>query len=196
MEFFEVVKKIGIFIICAQAVIHFKPSAKYEKYLRLLVSIMVLVQLIIPVMNMVSKEGEEQFIEKVSELQSSMEKSMGEIETENFQQEQSILNETVEEVKTRFNNIAQNYGLKVYKLEWENSDLSGKITAYVGEENKLDTTLIHIEPIGINSSLNNTDVQKEETNQMISQDILHALSKEFAKALSISEEEIEVKSYE
>lgn len=42
---------LGIFIICAQAVVHFSPSQTYTKYLKLLLSIMVLVQLLQPVLS-------------------------------------------------------------------------------------------------------------------------------------------------
>lgn len=41
---------LGIFIICAQAVVHFSPSQTYTKYLKLLLSIMVLVQLLQPLL--------------------------------------------------------------------------------------------------------------------------------------------------
>lgn len=46
---FQTICRIGIFMICAQAVIHFRPEESYEKYLRLLVSAMVLIQLFLPV---------------------------------------------------------------------------------------------------------------------------------------------------
>ena len=45
----ESIKSMGIFVVCAQTMIHFKPKGAYEKYIRLLVSIMLLVQLLEPV---------------------------------------------------------------------------------------------------------------------------------------------------
>ena len=42
----ENIKSIGVFLICAQMLIHFRPSGAYVKYLRLLVSIMILVQFV------------------------------------------------------------------------------------------------------------------------------------------------------
>ncbi len=47
----EKIRVMGIFIICAQAVIHFSPGKAYHKYLRLLLSIMVLVQLLQPLIS-------------------------------------------------------------------------------------------------------------------------------------------------
>jgi len=42
----ELIKRIGIFMIAAQAVIHFTPGQKYEKYIRLLVGMMILLQFV------------------------------------------------------------------------------------------------------------------------------------------------------
>ena len=45
---FQAICKVGIFMICAQAIIHFRPREAYEKYLKLLVSVMILIQLFLP----------------------------------------------------------------------------------------------------------------------------------------------------
>ena len=42
------VSQIGTFMICAQVLIHFRPDGSYEKYLKFLVSIMILAQLLSP----------------------------------------------------------------------------------------------------------------------------------------------------
>ena len=46
---FQAICRVGIFMICAQAIVHFRPQEAYEKYLKLLISVMVLVQLFLPV---------------------------------------------------------------------------------------------------------------------------------------------------
>lgn len=50
--FLEEIRSVGIFIICARAVIHFRPKASYEKYLKVLTAIIVLVMLITPCFEM------------------------------------------------------------------------------------------------------------------------------------------------
>ncbi len=45
----EVIKRIGIFMIAAQALVHFAPGQKYEKYMKLIVGIVILFQFIKPV---------------------------------------------------------------------------------------------------------------------------------------------------
>lgn len=56
--FMESVCKTGIFIICAQVLLHFRPKASYEKYLKMLVSAMILIQLFVPVSDLFKGDGE------------------------------------------------------------------------------------------------------------------------------------------
>lgn len=44
------ISRIGIFIVCAQVIVHCRPKAAYEKYIRLLVSVMVLLMLCQPIL--------------------------------------------------------------------------------------------------------------------------------------------------
>ena len=45
---YHVIGQVGIFLICAQTLIHFRPRESYEKYLKLLLSVMLLIQLFQP----------------------------------------------------------------------------------------------------------------------------------------------------
>lgn len=56
--FLGVIRNVGIFIVCAQAIIHFRPKASYEKYLKVLVSIIVLVMLMVPCFQMLGNVEE------------------------------------------------------------------------------------------------------------------------------------------
>ncbi|MCM1145962.1 MAG: stage III sporulation protein AF [Clostridium sp.] len=53
--FVELIKKIGIFMIAAQAVVHFAPGLKYEKYIRMIVGVMILLQFLAPVYRMMER---------------------------------------------------------------------------------------------------------------------------------------------
>lgn len=55
--FVNVVCEIGIFMICTGAIVNFRPKASYEKYLKMLVSAMVLVQLFVAIGGFFSAEG-------------------------------------------------------------------------------------------------------------------------------------------
>ena len=45
---YRVIGQAGIFLICAQTVVHFRPKESYDKYLKLLLSVMLLLQLMQP----------------------------------------------------------------------------------------------------------------------------------------------------
>mgnify|MGYP001337806022 CR=1 FL=1 len=47
---YHVIGQVGIFLICAQTLIHFRPRESYEKYFKLLLSIMLLIQLLQPLL--------------------------------------------------------------------------------------------------------------------------------------------------
>lgn len=44
--------RLTIFMICAQAVIYFRPREQYEKYLRFIMNLLILLQFLIPVRNL------------------------------------------------------------------------------------------------------------------------------------------------
>lgn len=75
-ELVGLICKMGIFMICAQAIVHFRPKASYEKYLRLLVSAMLLVQIFVFVGGIFSTEGKEELRERIQQFTSIMENNI------------------------------------------------------------------------------------------------------------------------
>lgn len=82
----EAIVRMGIFMICAQVLIHFRPNGSYEKYMKLLVSVMILAQLFFPVMNLFLEEGRqmedlvEQFQEQAEESRKEALSNVEEVE--------------------------------------------------------------------------------------------------------------------
>lgn len=82
----EAIVRMGIFMICAQVLIHFRPNGSYEKYMKLLVSVMILAQLFFPVMNLFLEEGRQmedlvvQFQEQAEESRKEALSNVGEVE--------------------------------------------------------------------------------------------------------------------
>lgn len=186
MELFQTIKRVGIFVICAQAVLHFKPAARYEKYLKLLVSIMVLAQLLTPIMHVFSMETKENFEERVFIIREEMEQKMEELEIENRIQEKNVLQQTEKEIKSRINNIAKKYELTVVVLQTERADLKGKFLVYVKERAESQDIAIHIDQISTDSEAVDKAEQEEK---------LQMLSNEIATELGIEKKEIEVLWY-
>lgn len=75
--------RMGVFMICAQAIVHFRPKASYEKYLKILVRAMILLQLLAFVMGLFDGGDEvnmfDRAVQYVQQLENSMQQ-MAEIE--------------------------------------------------------------------------------------------------------------------
>lgn len=91
---FQAICRVGIFMICAQALIHFKPSEAYEKYLRLIVSVMVLIQLFLPVGSIFASRGRAGMARQLQEFRESLE------EGQRFAQEQAAETDRILEQMT------------------------------------------------------------------------------------------------
>lgn len=75
-ELVGMICKMGIFMICAQAIVHFRPKASYEKYLRLLVSAMLLVQVFLFVGGIFSLKGKEELVEQIKQFTRNMDENI------------------------------------------------------------------------------------------------------------------------
>ena len=101
----QTIKQVGIFVICAQMILHFKPAESYGKYMRLLVSIMVLVQLLVPLMSIFLKSDVGSFSDRISYYEEMLSDNMKDISATCADAEKMLNNMTMEEIKTRINNI-------------------------------------------------------------------------------------------
>lgn len=68
--------QMGIFMICAQAIIHFKPDKSYGKYLKMLVSVMILIQIFAPISSLFTKNTMEDVQTSVELFEERLEESM------------------------------------------------------------------------------------------------------------------------
>lgn len=50
-EFLKAMGRLTVFVICAQMLVYFRPKQVYEKYLRLLMNLLILLQFLLPVGN-------------------------------------------------------------------------------------------------------------------------------------------------
>lgn len=70
----EAICKIGVFIICARVLIHFRPKASYEKYFKMLVSAMILLQIFTPFSRLFDGNGEQNLAERVAWFETELER--------------------------------------------------------------------------------------------------------------------------
>lgn len=194
MELLGTIRQIGIFMICAQAVLHFKPSAKYEKYLKLLISVMVLVQLLVPFLRFFSSDGEAFFNWRIQEIGGNMEQEMAQLQIENSIREETILKEMEEKVKTQIGKIASEHELSVCYIGLDTAETPAKWTVYVKEQAARSDISIHIDKIGAVSEV--SALEKGEEENADKNNKLQMLSNEIEQELGIRREEIEVIWYE
>lgn len=101
----QIVKQTGIFIVCAQMILHFKPAECYEKYIRLLIGIMVLAQLVAAGAAVFGKEGENFFAGRVDYYSGLLAQSM---EGADMAEAEALLEKmTMEEVQARIDQIRE-----------------------------------------------------------------------------------------
>lgn len=100
-SFFQAICQMGIFMICAQAVLHFRPNESYEKYLKLLVSIMVLIQLFLPVGSFFLGGGSRDAERILEKFKQELAVSMQEAEKNAREADELIQRMTLEEVRRR-----------------------------------------------------------------------------------------------
>lgn len=94
---YRVIGQAGIFLICAQTVVHFRPKEAYDKYLKLLLSVMLLLQLLQPVLNVLGGgdgwNAQEQVAGFTQELQTVLTRA-----SEQAEQSQSEIGDTARAV--------------------------------------------------------------------------------------------------
>lgn len=98
---FQAICRMGIFMICAQAIMHFRPNESYEKYLKLLVSIMVLIQLFLPVGSLFLGGGNQDAAKLLEQFKRELAVSMQEAEKNAKEADELLQQMTLEEVRRR-----------------------------------------------------------------------------------------------
>lgn len=94
--FIRMICQMGIFMICAQAIVHFRPKASYEKYLRMLVSSMILVQIFLAIGSLFTKDFEEKLSQSAKGFMAGFDISL--FEEEQWQIPEDILVEEEEDL--------------------------------------------------------------------------------------------------
>lgn len=93
----------AVFIICAQVLVHFRPNGSYEKYMKMLVSAMILIQLIGPVSVIFTRDGEKSLKARAEwfegELENSMQQAAAEYEERARQLEQTAMKALTEQIR-------------------------------------------------------------------------------------------------
>lgn len=128
---FQTICRIGIFMICAQAVIHFRPEESYEKYLRLLVSAMVLIQLFLPVGRLLFHGDSGVIEQKSEEFMKQLETEMSAAESRAYESDALLEQMTLEEIRRRMEEqaVEENAGMEGQPAGEDGTAETGRIEA-------------------------------------------------------------------
>jgi len=100
-SFYQMICQMGTFMICARTIIHFRPRESYGKYLKMLLSLMILVQIFQPFSNFFFGNTTEHFQEQVASFQEEMEQRMQAAAESAVLSEQKLQEMTLLEVQER-----------------------------------------------------------------------------------------------
>lgn len=133
----EQIKELCFFMICGQTLLYFQSGKKYEKICRMILELLVLAGIVGMVLNFLQSlgwnKGEmEAAGGAVAGMQRSMEEALSrQLGSEEFQEnflsedvmESLIEKHTENEIKSRYNKFAEQYGLKIERMEQEDDKL-------------------------------------------------------------------------
>lgn len=98
---FRSICQLGIFMICAQAIVHFRPNGSYEKYLKMLVSVMLLVQVFLPFTKMFSSDTQQGIEKNIAQFEQKIEETMNQALRTAAETDDLLSNMSLEEVRKR-----------------------------------------------------------------------------------------------
>lgn len=181
-SFLDFMKHIGIFIICAQTMLHFVAGKSYEKYVKLLIGIIILAQFIVPVRGIFLGSSNADILGQVEIFSQEIEKNKADMA---MKYEAVEITDSVEaEMKGKLEPIAEAYGYDIEKIDINDED--SKLIIKIGHRKDKNTVKIEkIEKIKIQKEQEKKeiDVQKEAPDGM---------REEFSKQLGVDEEYINI----
>lgn len=193
---FEIMKRASIFMILAQTIIYFRPQESYEKYLRFLIHLMLIVVLFFPVVELVNHSAGNRMQSSLSAYMSQMEQlmdGMKDMTIEEFPQENTYISTIQEEVKIRLNNYSSQTGYivenaEIRYAEEESQKINGSDTKiYITVKSCSEAiSTIKVDKVKWKSS----KVEKEEDRTLTQQELL--LREQYAQILGIEEYNLEV----
>ena len=156
--FVELIKKIGIFMIAAQAVIHFAPAQKYEKYIRMIVGVMILLQFLTPLYQILTKKAWEEPDWNALTV-NGLEEGLPELDTAANSVMYSVVEQMEKEIKSRLNREIEEENYRVVSVNVSMQTMEN-MDEYGGRQYELDSVCVVVRQtysIGGGETQNNMD---------------------------------------
>ena len=121
---YRVVGQAGIFLICAQTIVHFRPKEAYEKYLKLLLSVMLLTQLLQPVLSVFDGGADQNVQAQVEEFTEELQSVLNRA-SERAKQSQEDIGNTAAAVVQEAEEAPEGKPTEQKKMSTENAEDDG-----------------------------------------------------------------------
>ena len=138
--FMKSIIQMGIFMICAQVLIHFRPNGSYEKYMKILVSIMLLIQVMHPVVSLATG-GKSNLIENAVRFEEQMQSGMEEAREAAEQSDRLLSQMTMDQLKEQIGKAQEEMQQEeIQQTETLQSELQPEVSEELSQKvDRIDT---------------------------------------------------------
>ena len=188
-DFLRLLKDTAVFLLAAQMLMHFLPAKKYEKYGKLMVSLIVLSQLTLPILSIVQKDATGQFWNAFGHLEEENEMFSGRLAALEGTGEDVVRNGIVQSVEQKVENVAARAGVEVADVRLKEDGVVLIEVKRAGARDRGD--IVPVKKVVIGAENGGGDPIPAE-GVALKGSIRTDLEKPFAKALDMQQEAVEV----
>lgn len=188
-DFLRLLKDTAVFLLAAQMLMHFLPAKKYEKYGKLMVSLIVLSQLTLPILSIVQKDATGQFWNAFGHLEEENEMFSGRLAALEGTGEDVVRNGIVQSVEQKVETVAAGAGVEVADVRLKENGVVLIEVKRAGARDRGD--IVPVKKVVIGAENGGGDPIPAE-GAALKGSIRTDLEKPFAKALDMQQEAVEV----
>ena len=186
-QFLELLKKVTVFMLAGQLIVHFLPAGGYEKYVKMMISIMVLSQIVLPILSLGEFDAAGVYDSAMDKYEQEIEKIGMQVEENDFEgrdYQEEALSMTV---RQKLEPLMEQYGVSLNAVS---APEEGKLRVDIAEGGAAGGRLVTIENITINPSGEGTDAEDSENGRTAEERL--QMKAAFAEALGIDSGNLEV----
>ena len=190
--FVETIRRVGLFLVVAQMIVHLSPEKRYEKYIRLIAGVIVLTMLIGPL----REAPEDLWLQIQREMDADTGRRLASL-TEggasgwNGESLPNRYEETLSnEIKSKINNIVSKQGYQIEEVSWKEEGEAYLCVIVRKEEQECGTgsaDAIGIEPVRVELGGEKPQTESSDESEEAAQ-----LGKEIGDALGMEENSVKV----
>lgn len=185
-QFLELLKKVTIFMLAGQIIVQFLPSGGYEKYVKMMISIMVLSQIALPILSLGKFDARQTFQSALQQYEEEMDRISRQVEEAGLQSRDYREEALSMTARSSLEQVSAQYGVTVAAVSRTED---GRLVLHVSADGEQKTG---IEKIRISPQEPGEEAVWAETDNAGTEKEQQKLQTAFAEELGISPEELEV----